>query len=748
MVTYFEDINDAQTDTNAITNPQNYTNISNPQTAYVKVLNTFSNCFVLRPVDLIVNLPPVINDFQVYDTCANATNSFNLNEINTVITDEANVSFSCFANQADADANTNQLNTNYTYTTNFDAIYARLENTTTNCSITYQFNLSVNPLPVANQPDDIVVCDDASNDDVAPFNLELQTATILGSQSASDFTVTYYLNEASAINAIDAVGLFVTANDLQIITARIENNDTGCFSLTNFTLIINPYPNAPFPLNQCDTDYDGITVVDLTEAESQLMLLNPSDNIISYFETVEDLEANTNEILNTEAYTNLSNPQTIYIKVFNSLADCFTYVPLVLNINFPPVVNEFEVFDICENTTNSFDLNEVNNALVDTNINRVISYFSNQADAQANTNALDTNYTYTTNNDTIYARVQFSTTQCYSVYPFQLRVNPLPLANQPANLEACDDDFDGVLEFDLTQQNATILSGQNPNEYSVTYYNAIENANEALEPLDTDYYAYNNEEIYARVENIVTGCFSVTSFSALVNRKPYVNIPDQVICLNNSPLVVSATTNNETDQYLWSTGETTPQIAITTVGNYSVTVTSENNCETTSNFTITESESAEIDVVEVLDFSDPNNVTITVTGIGDYLYQLDNDAPQESNVFQNVTLGHHILTVIDRNGCGRVKRAIVVVDAPKFFTPNGDGSNDTWHITGVETLPGTTIHIFDRYGKALKQISSDTQGWDGTYRGSDLPPSDYWYLAEVKRGDTSFEVKGHFALRR
>lgn len=749
VVTYFEDISDAQTDTNAITNPQNYTNISNPQTAYVKVLNTFSNCFVLRPVNLMVNLPPVINDFQVYDTCANASNSFNLNEINTVITNEANVSLSYFANQADADANTNQLSTDYTYTTNFDTIYARLENPTTNCSITYQFNLLVNPLPVANQPDDIVVCDDASNDNVASFNLELQTTSILGSQSTSNFTVTYYLNEASATNAVDAIGPFVTANNLQLITARIENNDTGCFSLTNFRLLINPFPNAPLPIYQCDTDYDGTVGVDLTQSESELMLQNPSDNSISYFETVEDLEANTNEILNPETYTNLSNPQTIYIKVFNNVADCHTYVPLVLNINFPPVVNEFEVFEICENPTSTFNLNEINNALVDTTINRIISYFSNEIDAQANTNALDANYTYTTTNDTLYARVQFTTTQCYYVYPFQLRVNPLPIANQPVDIEACDDDFDGVLEFDLLQQNAAILNGQNPNTYSVAYYSSIENANEALEPLETNYYAYNNEIIYARVQNNNTGCYSITNFSAIVNRKPFVNIPNQVVCLNDLPLVVSADTSFSTDTYLWSTGETTPEIEITTLGNYAVTVTSELGCATVINFSVSESESAAIEFIEVLDFSDPNNITITVNGIGNYLYQLDNNPPQTSNIFENVTLGYHTLTVIDVNGCApTLPREIVVVDAPKFFTPNGNGPNETWHITGVETLPGTIVYIFDRYGKLLKQLAYNDRGWDGTYRGFNMPASDYWFSAEVRRGNISFEVKGHFTLRR
>ena len=84
----------------------------------------------------------------------------------------------------------------------------------------------------------------------------------------------------------------------------------------------------------------------------------------------------------------------------------------------------------------------------------------------------------------------------------------------------------------------------------------------------------------------------------------------------------------------------------------------------------------------------------------------------------------------------------------KFFTPNNDGAFDTWHITGVETLPGTIVNIFDRYGKLLKQLPFNSRGWDGTYNGNLMPATDYWFSADVQRGGIAFTVQGHFALRR
>ena len=348
----------------------------------------------------------------------------------------------------------------------------------------------------------------------------------------------------------------------------------------------------------------------------------------------------------------------------------------------------------------------------------------------------------------IHIRIENATTFCFTTYAFQLIVNPLPIANTPSDLEDCDDDFDGLLDFNLTQQNTTILGGQSASSYSVTYHSSQTDANSGLNALPNVYAASNNETIYARVENNTTGCYNTSQFTTIVNPRPVVDIPDQVICLDNLPLHVSANTNNAGDTYLWSTNETTPEIEITVVGTYWATVTTPFGCQTTQVFNVTVSEQATIEFTETIDFSDPNNITVTISGIGNYLYQLDDNEPQESNVFENVGIGYHTITIIDLNGCSEVTKEVVVIDFPKFMTPNQDGYFDTWHITGVENLPGTVIYIFDRYGKQLHYLTSTSNGWDGTYNGELMPSSDYWFVADVKGGGYEFQAKGHFALKR
>ena len=68
------------------------------------------------------------------------------------------------------------------------------------------------------------------------------------------------------------------------------------------------------------------------------------------------------------------------------------------------------------------------------------------------------------------------------------------------------------------------------------------------------------------------------------------------------------------------------------------------------------------------------------------------------------------------------------MDYPKFFTPNGDGFNDTWHIINFDKFREAEIQIFDRYGRFITQLTQNTQGWDGTYNGKPVFATDYWFL--------------------
>lgn len=81
---------------------------------------------------------------------------------------------------------------------------------------------------------------------------------------------------------------------------------------------------------------------------------------------------------------------------------------------------------------------------------------------------------------------------------------------------------------------------------------------------------------------------------------------------------------------------------------------------------------------------------------------------------------------------------------PKYFTPNNDGFHDFWNVYDA-TNSISDILIFNRYGKLLKSINSNSNGWNGTFNGQPLRSDDYWYQIRFNTGEV---LKGHFTLKR
>jgi gliding motility-associated-like protein len=131
--------------------------------------------------------------------------------------------------------------------------------------------------------------------------------------------------------------------------------------------------------------------------------------------------------------------------------------------------------------------------------------------------------------------------------------------------------------------------------------------------------------------------------------------------------------------------------------------------------------------------------------LGIYAYSLDNINFQTSNIFENLPAGTYRVYVKEVNGCGTVNAEFVLLNYPKFFTPNADGYNDTWHIQFSNFEPNLTVVIFDRFGKLITRLQSGDAGWDGMYNGQTLPSTDYWFAVTRQNGTI---YKGHFSLRR
>lgn len=116
----------------------------------------------------------------------------------------------------------------------------------------------------------------------------------------------------------------------------------------------------------------------------------------------------------------------------------------------------------------------------------------------------------------------------------------------------------------------------------------------------------------------------------------------------------------------------------------------------------------------------------------------------------DVITASQTIYIYNESACGSNESQfnILIIDEtlyiPAFFTPNNDGSHDLWMVTDNANQV-FNIMIYDRYGKFLKYLFPNDPGWNGIYNGNVLPTSDYWYVINLKSGET---IKGHFTLKR
>jgi gliding motility-associated-like protein len=108
-----------------------------------------------------------------------------------------------------------------------------------------------------------------------------------------------------------------------------------------------------------------------------------------------------------------------------------------------------------------------------------------------------------------------------------------------------------------------------------------------------------------------------------------------------------------------------------------------------------------------------------------------------------------VVYVRDIQGCGLLNSTdLIAITYPNFFTPNGDGYNDTWNISNLDSSFNAKIFIYDRYGKLIKQLNPNDEGWDGTFTGEMLPSTDYWFKIEYIENGIEKEFRSHFSLIR
>lgn len=93
----------------------------------------------------------------------------------------------------------------------------------------------------------------------------------------------------------------------------------------------------------------------------------------------------------------------------------------------------------------------------------------------------------------------------------------------------------------------------------------------------------------------------------------------------------------------------------------------------------------------------------------------------------------------------------LTITIPDAFSPNGDGVNDLFVITNIESYPSNDFTVYNRWGNKVYEASPYTNQWDGTSQfGSafkeGLPESTYYYVLDLGNGSDPYT--GYIYLRR
>lgn len=666
----------------------------------------------------------------------------------------------------------------YTNTQNPQIIYVEGVNTDTGyCRDVSSFIIEVQSLPQIHNPVSLKQCDD-DLDGFSPFNLHEVIPKITSSQENE--TIVFFRSQVDAENNNNSI-TNPTAYTNQTVSydtvwARVENSN-GCFRISDVELIVTT-TQIPSTFTRdfyvCDDDSDGISTFDFSSVNEEIEAMFPEGQqlVIAYYRNEVDALAEVNAITNITNYTNSGYPnsQQIYIRVDSELDnDCLGLgAHINLYVEPRPIANPVSIHRQCDDNNDGefpFDVSQVEtNVLNGQSLADVtISYFD------GNNNPLPSPLPnpFLINSQTITIRVSnnnVSDGSCYDETPLEFIVDRQAIANPVPDQIACDggaDDMDGLHPFDTTFIENFILNGQSGME--VHYF--AENGMELPSPLPNPFLT-SSQAITVHVVNPLNNvCYATTGFDFIVNPLPEFSIDTpQIVCSSDPTFTVVLdpieTNASEDYDYEWVFEDGTvlsnnPTLRVSTPGIYSITLTKTDGtgCPRTREIFVNASELATITQsdITVIDNSNNNSIAISTTnlGQGDYEFSLDNGLSnyQDEPFFGNVSSGIHTLYIRDKKGCGTSFIEVSVIGYPKYFTPNGDGTNDTWQIAGVNSQFQTQsdIYIYDRYGKLLKQLATTSNGWDGTFNGSTLPTDDYWFRVILEDGR---EFKGHFALKR
>jgi gliding motility-associated-like protein len=362
-------------------------------------------------------------------------------------------------------------------------------------------------------------------------------------------------------------------------------------------------------------------------------------------------------------------------------------------------------------------------------------------------------------NQVLYYKV-INTLGCTNLGEITIEVTPsaiVPSSISP--IYTCDDSpLDGVLEsnFDLE----AIAANYTDPLTTVKLYASIGDAAAQINEISEFSLTTTSTTLFARLSegNL---CLGIEAIDLIVNPSPVPAMEETyVLCTDSGAVLLEGPGGFDSYRWFKKTGSgmidlgNGQEISLTELGFYELETSyvyningTEISCGNSVSFRLVPSTRAVINDIEIRDFAANNTIEVSVSGEGNYEFSIDGANYQQIPYFSNVLPGFLRVYVRDMRGCGVTQKEISVMGYPKFFTPNGDGVNDFWQLTGFneQFQSDAFVGIYDRYGTFVTQIPTQDIGWNGNVSSKIMPADDYWFRVELEDGRV---FQGHFTLKR
>jgi gliding motility-associated-like protein len=526
-------------------------------------------CVTTATLEIIINPLPTANSAILLEVCdpnSDGFSVFNLQNANDQISGGSilpGVIITYHETLTDAQNGTNALASPYTNIVAYSQIiYVNVSNVLTGCASYVTLQLIVHDTPIATEIEPLEACDDNA-DGVASFDLTTATAGILGGLDPMLHTVSYYVQQADAqsgTNPISNVLGYVNATpNAQIIWVRVEHNTTDCFDIVPLQLVVNPLPVVPFPVlsyNLCDYNNPGdeLEQFDLSTKIPQI-IGTQTGLLVTFHVSAADALAGISPL--PSLHVNTSNAQTLHIRVENETTHCFVTTTMDLRVEpLPSPVQPLLPLAECDadgNGFTAFDLDALIPEILNGAPNTAITFHETLQNANDGNNVLVSPYTSINPFvQFVYVRAENTLTGCYSVIMIELNANPspvIPVTTVLQDLTICDADNNnqnGFATFDLTVQRPIVLAAQSgpAGNYNVRFYTSLANGQAGIAPIigESNFMnTVNPQTIWVRVNNTVTGCYSIGTFKLIVGMPLALIAPAPLSLCDDGPTSVMPT---------------------------------------------------------------------------------------------------------------------------------------------------------------------------------------------------------------